>query len=470
MGKTVTAATATETGSVRNYHRYGLKRPYETPAHIRLIDGVIAEAFRGQLAGAGQQLFVIQTPPRHGKTEYISHWLPAWVICRWPSKNVILTMHTQRIAAKLARRVRRSARQISAQMFDRPLSFSRAASTEWIIEPYGGGMLAAGVGGDITGEGADLLIVDDPIKNSEQAMSPTYREKIWEWWQSTADIRLSPNGIAVVMHTPWHRDDLGCTLKRRSEEGEGTPARVIQLPALAIENDMMGRQVGEALWPEEWPVERLLERKRGRTTYWWQSLFQTNPTTHERAAWPEEYWNDLFVEDDQWPESFEWAVVAVDPSKGKLKTRKGDFTGAVFLGLSGGKLWVDAHIERIPLARIVPEVLTFSLSNGCDDIGFESDQFQELLTFEWARVRQDVGLPPKPAHLMATGGVNKETRIERLGPYFDQRIFRFKRNKGTERLLAQLREFPLADHDDGPDAMEQATRLIERVATLAYTD
>jgi predicted phage terminase large subunit-like protein len=311
--------------------------------------------------------------------------------------------------------------------------------------------------------------VDDPIKNAEQAMSPTYREKIWDWWQSTADTRLSPNGIAVVMYTPWHRDDLGGTLKARSENDEGTPAHVIRLPALAEANDPLGREEGGALWPQEWSEERLADRRRGRTSYWWNALYQCNPTTHDRAAWPEEYWRDLFVDEDHWPDEFEWSVVAVDPSKGKLGTKKGDFCAAIFLGLSGGKLWVDALVEKIPLAQIVPEVLTFSLALGCNEVGFESDQFQELLTFEWERVRQDVGLGPKPAHQIKTGGVRKETRIERLGPYFDQKVFRFRRGRGTERLLGQLREFPLADHDDGPDAMEMATRLIESVYMMEAT-
>lgn len=434
------------------------------PPHLIYIDATIMAAINGKLK---ERIIVIQTPPRHGKSEYVSHWLPAWYVSMWPDRRVILTMYGADPAENFGRRVQRSAVICSRDYFGTDIHFSKGRASEWVISEYGGGMLTAGVGGGITGLGADLLIVDDPIKNAAEAMSKSSRDKIWDWWQSTAYTRLSPDGIAIVMHTPWHTDDLGSMLYKKSQDGTGAPVHLVKLPALAESDDLLGRKYGEPLWPEVWPTRRLAEIQRTQTSYWWLAMYQCRPTVNDRAAWPEEYWTDLFVNGDDWPDSFEWSVVACDPSKGKQQTKNGDFTAMVFIGLSGGKLWVDAEIERIPLAEVVSRVLAFSLANRCDEVGFEADQFQELLIHEWDRIRERIGLPPKPAIRINTGGVNKNTRIERLGPYFHDKAMRFRRTPGTERLLAQLTEFPLADHDDGPDALEMATRLIQRVAEMS---
>ncbi len=138
----------------------------------------------------------------------------------------------------------------------------------------GGGVTAAGVGGIITGRGADYLFIDDYIKNAEAALSETQKEKDWEWFKSTAYTRLEPNGSIIILATRWAQDDLiGRCLTEMPEENW----ELINLPALAEQNDPLGREEGEALWPERYPREVLLRTKAALGNYWWQAMYQQNP-------------------------------------------------------------------------------------------------------------------------------------------------------------------------------------------------
>lgn len=165
-----------------------------------------------------------------------------------------------------------------------------SAADNWEIDRFGGGMTTAGVGGALTGRGADLMILDDLIKNAEESLSPTIREKHWDWWQSTASTRIEPGGSVLLMMTRWHPEDLaGRILMENPDEWE-----VISLPALAIHDDPMGRAEGEALWPERWNVESLQKLKGSIDAYWWQAMYQQNPSRSGRFEWPDEYFQDIW--------------------------------------------------------------------------------------------------------------------------------------------------------------------------------
>ena len=144
-----------------------------------------------------------------------------------------------------------------------------------------GGMTTAGVGGPITGRGAHLLVIDDPVKNDEEARSPTCRQKQWDWWQSVASTRMLPGGLIVTIQTRWHCDDLtGRILKHAHSNGQRW--RVVSLAALAGEDDPLCRAPGEALWPEMYPRDRLLRIRAGRTAYYW--LTTTTRSTSRSAS------------------------------------------------------------------------------------------------------------------------------------------------------------------------------------------
>lgn len=138
-------------------------------------------------------------------------------------------------------------------------------------------MNTAGVGGPITGKGAHLLLIDDPIKNAEEAYSKTMRDKAWEWYRSTAYTRLEPGGAIILTMTRWHQDDMAGRLIEEMNLGSGDKWEIINLPALAEANDPLGRQPGEPLWEERFPLKRLREIKAAIGTDWWNALYQQRP-------------------------------------------------------------------------------------------------------------------------------------------------------------------------------------------------
>jgi len=423
--------------------------------HLAEIDAVIRRA----IIGAGPRIVVIEAPPRHGKSEYCSHWLPQWYLSLYPDRKIILTSYEATFARSWGRRDRDSMTELKG-FTGLQVNRGQASAAEWGIEGHDGGMKTAGAGGPITGKGADLLIVDDPIKNAEDAMSPTIREKLWDWWQTTASTRLEPGGVAVIIATRWHKEDLSGKLIEAADSGDGEPITRLHLPAIAGENDQLGRQPGEALWPERWPIEEMLKRQKAMDEFWWSSLYQQDPGRHGSMEWPDHYFANVLV--DEFPDAFELGVIAVDPSKGK-EAKRGDYSGIIFVGLAGGKLWVDASLERRPTEQIVSDGIDLAHQYGSWLHGFaiEVNQFQELLVGEFERQVAERKLIPLPIFEI-TNTVNKKLRISRLGPYFGGGSLRIRNNAGGRLLVEQCRNFSQRDvsgvHDDGPDALEMAIR------------
>ncbi|NMA28428.1 MAG: terminase, large subunit, partial [Burkholderiales bacterium] len=177
---------------------------------------------------------LVSMPPRHGKSELISHWLPVWYLNTWPERRIILATYGADFAADWGRRVRNTVQEHADSLRVR-IAQDSAASNRWHTTA-GGGMVAAGAGGPLTGRGADLFIIDDPIKTAEDAYSATWRERVWDWWTTTARTRLEPGASVVVLMTRWHDDDLaGRILRNAQESGDGW--EVLNLPALAEEGD-----------------------------------------------------------------------------------------------------------------------------------------------------------------------------------------------------------------------------------------
>lgn len=214
---------------------------------------------------------MVHAPPRHGKSDLISKWFPLWCLEHWPHKRVILCAYSDTFASRWGRRVRNEAAEYKDQLTVR-ISQDSKANDDWETTE-GGGMKTAGVGGPITGRGGDIMIVDDPIKNWEEAGSSNRRDTVGDWWDTTFLTRLEPGGIVVLDMTRWHEDDLA---GRIIESTEGKDWKVINLLAEAEEGDILGRAVGDPLWPERYGREDLAKVKR-RSNYVWESMYQQRP-------------------------------------------------------------------------------------------------------------------------------------------------------------------------------------------------
>jgi hypothetical protein len=245
---------------------------------------LIAEALEAVMRRELDRL-AIMLPPRHGKSELASVNYPAFVLGNCPDKRIILASYGDSLARRFSRRARNLLLD-SRSPFPaiRPARGSSAVN-EWDIKGHRGGMTAAGVGGPITGKGADLLLIDDPVKSRASADSETERENVWEWYTNDAYTRLEDGGRVVMIGTRWHEDDLIGRALNGDDEWHA-----ISLPALAEADDPLGRQEREALWPEKYSVEDLERRQRNIGSRAWVSLFQQRPAPAEGAILKDHWW------------------------------------------------------------------------------------------------------------------------------------------------------------------------------------
>ena len=432
--------------------------------HLTYLDNAISDSIeaaqRGELEG-----LVVSMPPQHGKSELCSRYLPAWYLGRFPDRRVILTSYEADFATSWGRKAR-DLLEHWGYLFGVRVHRKSGAANRWDIDRREGGMTAAGVGGPITGKGAHLLIIDDPIKNDEEARSASFREKQWQWWQSVATTRLRPGALIVLIQTRWNRDDLTGRVLKQAEE-TGHQWRVVKFPALAEEHDVLGRQPGEALWPEVFTRERLDKVRDSHTNYYWQALYQQNPVAEGSAEWPESFFTpDIWF--DEWPDSWICRTVALDPSKG-VESKFGDYSAFAMVMISGGCAYVDARLEKFNTSQITEMAIDLQLKFQPDWFGVEVNQFQQLLAEEICNRCRERHVPI-PIYSM-TNTVNKLVRIRRLTPLLAKHILKFKRDsRGARLLVEQLRDFPNADHDDGPDALEMALRLTAELRARLYEE
>lgn len=217
---------------------------------------------------------MVSCPPRHGKSEFFSKYLPVWYLGTFPDRKIIWSGYSQAFANSFGRKIRNLVDEFGEQYFGIRLAKDSKSMNSFALANHDGSVNTVGMGGQITGLGAHLLIVDDPIKNSAEAGSETIRNNHWEWWQATAYSRLEPGGAAVVIQTRWNEDDLTGRILENDVEGHW---EVLSLPAIATENDQLGREPGEALWPERYPVHILNEIKKTLGSYFWSALYQQTP-------------------------------------------------------------------------------------------------------------------------------------------------------------------------------------------------
>ena len=243
-----------------------------------------------QLATDQIDRLAVFMPPGAAKSTYASILFAPWYFAHHPDHCVIAASHTAELAEKWGRKVRNMIAE-HRLLLGVGLAEDSQAAGRWETSA-GGEYFAAGVGGSITGRRADLVIIDDPVRSREDAASETIRDKNWEWYKSDLYTRLKPGGRIVLIQTRWHEDDLAGRILADMETG-GDQWDVISLPALAEENDPLGRAFGEPLWPEWESLEELERKRRAVGPREWSALYQQRPAPEEgdyfNADWLKTY-------------------------------------------------------------------------------------------------------------------------------------------------------------------------------------
>jgi predicted phage terminase large subunit-like protein len=401
-------------------------------------------------------------PPRHGKSQLISKYFAAWFIGMFPDKRVILTSYEADFAAQWGRAARDLITEHGATIFPAPVKVSDASSSanRWDITGRQGGMITAGVGGAITGRGGNLIIIDDPVKNAEEAQSPTYREKTWEWYKSTLYTRCEPGGAIILIMTRWHTDDLAGRILQDMDSG-GEFWTIIDLPAIAVGDDLLGRTPDEALWPERYDVDALTQIKRTVGSYWWSSLYQQKPFNQEGGLFRRQWFRiqDGFPIDSK--KVRYWDMAATDNA--------GDYTAGCLLAMRDGICYV-INMKRVQQSPFHIEQLirqTADLDGNGIPVRWEEEGGSSGKMVSDHLIRS-VLLGFNAKGIRSTG-----SKTQRAGPVASMaeagNIVLVK-GPWNEGFLDELEQFPYGAHDDQVDALSGAFAALTSSLTGAKAD
>lgn len=285
--------------------------------HIQYVREHLDKVTSGEI-----KRLIIELPPRHGKSELATIRYPVYRLERDPKTRVIVGAYNQTLAEKFSRKARRIARTRLQ------LSQERQSAEDWETTD-GGGFRAVGVGGGVTGQGGDLIIVDDPVKNREEAESLTYRDKVWDWFTNDLYTRQEPGCAIVVIMTRWHKDDL---VGRILESSTGKDWTVVCLPAEAEKGDPLGRNEGAALCPDRYPLNVLADIRKvlGRD---YTALYQQRPQPREGGMFKDFWFKRVDAVPRQARRVRWWDMAATDDG--------GDWTVGLLMAEAGGMYYIE---------------------------------------------------------------------------------------------------------------------------------
>ena len=402
---------------------------------------IMSEKFNKVATGQLKRV-IINMAPRHTKSEFSSYLLPSWMIGKNPKLKIIQATHTTELAVRFGRKAKNLIdSQEYQKIFQTKLREDSKAAGRWETNE-GGEYFAAGVGGSITGRGADLLIIDDP--HSEQdALNTNALERTWEWYTSGPRQRLQPGGIIVVVMTRWNTKDLTGKLINAQKESKADQWEVIEFPAI-LPNE-------KPLWPEYWKLEELEGVKAGLPIGKWNAQYQQNPTAEEGSIIKREWWQ---LWDKDLP-PLHHVIQSYDTAF--LKKETADYSAITTWGVfyptedSGPNLIlldvVKDRFEFPELRRVALEQYNYWKP---ESVIVEGKASGMPLTFELRKQ----GIPV--INYTPSRGNDKHARVNAVAPLFESGQVWATDDKFAEEVIEECAAFPYGDHDDLVDSMTQA--------------
>lgn len=399
---------------------------------------------------------MIIIPPRHGKSLLASIHFPAWYLGRNPDKRIIATSY----GAGLAYRMSRQARNIVAGPgwpFPVGLAADLAQVQQWDIAGHRGGYIAAGSGGPILGSGANLLLIDDPVRNQQDANSTTQRDTLWEWYTSPAYTRLEEGGAVVLIMTRWHADDLAGRLLAAEKAG-ADKWTVLHLPALAAVGDSLGREPGAALWPEKYDAVALDRIRTAVGSRVFAALYQGQPSNDDTALLKREWWRTY----TRPPERFDRVIQSWDMAfKGGVQN---DYVVGQVWGTVGADCYLLDQVRGrldFPATLDAVRALTAAWPAATTKLIEDTANGPAVIATLTREIGGIVPVTPqggKVARVNAIAGLVEAGNVRLPDPALRSWVGDF---------IEEAAAFPTGAHDDQIDAMSQAlVRLMTPVRVV----
>jgi predicted phage terminase large subunit-like protein len=410
---------------------------------------LMGEAFEKVAKGELKRL-IINMPPRHTKSEFASYLLPSWFLGLRPGGKVIQTSHTAELAVGFGRKVRNlvGSKEYQEVFPGVGLQADSKAAGRWNTNG-GGEYFAIGVGGAVTGKGADLLIIDDPHSEQEgQSVDPGVFDRVYEWYTSGPRQRLQPGGAIVIVMTRWHKRDLTGQILKSSVERSGMDGwEVIELPAILPS--------GKSLWPGFWKLEELEKLKAELPVSKWEAQYQQDPTSEEGAIVKREWWMEWEKED---PPHCEFIIQSWDTAF--LKSERADFSACTTWGVfykedeRGRKqaniILLDAIKERLEFPELKAKAMKKWKRFKPDAFIVEAKAAGMPLIFEL----RAMGIPVQ--EYSPSRGNDKIARVNAVADLFASGTVWRPSRRYAEEVVEEFAAFPAGEHDDLVDSSTQA--------------
>lgn len=407
---------------------------YQPSWHHKLLASKLERVAQGDC-----RRLIIAMPPRHGKTELASLRFAPWFLGLNPTKNIIQATYAAEFAEENGRKSRAIvASNIYEQIFSVKLARDSKAVSRWQTDK-GGSYYAVGVGGPLTGRGANVLLIDDPHKNRQEAESSVMRERVWDWFASTAYTRLEDNGAVIVIMTRWHEDDLVGRLLRGDEVWE-----IVSMPAIAEADDEY-RVIGEPLWEEKYNREALANIRNTIGSREWTSLYQQRPAAAEGEIFKREWWKYY----PEFPYQFNYILQSWDTA---FKTgAENDYSVCTTWGvIDSGYYLIDCWKKRVEFPELKRTVLQLADQYRPNSIVIEDKASGQSLIQE---LQRETRLPIKPIKVDR----DKVARAYAVTPTIESGNVYLPASKPWVRdFIDVLAAFPNGVFDDDVDSTTQA--------------